>query len=131
MTWINARKGYFVLPSHLSAFLSLLSRRAGSCDGCSLKNLGNHAGTYFEPKFTRDLQGQLGNIVRLVHERLPNAKLAYVSSRTYGGWAQRPGAERKARTRFHANITWEPAFRLAHCSFEVFHLTGLCADGPR
>ncbi|HLJ97153.1 MAG TPA: hypothetical protein VKU02_28570 [Gemmataceae bacterium] len=43
------------------------------------------------PKFTQDLQAQLGNIVRLVQQRFPNVKLAYFSSRTYGGWAQRPG----------------------------------------
>lgn len=42
------------------------------------------------PKFTQDLQAQLGIIVRLVHKRFPNVKLAYFSSRTYGGWAHNP-----------------------------------------
>jgi hypothetical protein len=42
-------------------------------------------------KFTQDLQAQLGKIVRVVQQRFPNVKLAYFSSRTYGGWAHRPG----------------------------------------
>src|SRR5262249_31557923 len=40
------------------------------------------------PAYARTLQGELANIVRLLHTRFPNLKLAYLSSRTYGGYAQ-------------------------------------------
>jgi hypothetical protein len=40
------------------------------------------------PKYVRDFQAQLANIVRIVHDRFPNARLAYFTSRTYGGWAR-------------------------------------------
>jgi hypothetical protein len=40
------------------------------------------------PKYIRDFQAQLASIVRIVHERFPNVKLAYFTSRTYGGWAR-------------------------------------------
>jgi hypothetical protein len=40
------------------------------------------------PKAVQDFQSQLSNIVRIVHDRFPNAKLAYFTSRTYGGWAR-------------------------------------------
>jgi Cu/Ag efflux protein CusF len=39
------------------------------------------------PAYARKLQKELGNIVRLLHERFPNLKLVYLSSRTYGGYA--------------------------------------------
>src|SRR5262249_13045120 len=38
------------------------------------------------PAYARTLQGELANIVRLLHTRFPNLKLAYLSSRTYGGY---------------------------------------------
>jgi len=40
------------------------------------------------PKQVQEFQAQLGDIVRIVHERFPNVKLAYFTSRTYGGWAR-------------------------------------------
>jgi hypothetical protein len=40
------------------------------------------------PKYVQDFQAQLANIVRLVHDQFPNVKLAYFTSRTYGGWAR-------------------------------------------
>src|SRR5262249_9213977 len=40
------------------------------------------------PAYARTLQGELANIVRLLHTRFPNLKLAYLSSRTYGGYAK-------------------------------------------
>jgi hypothetical protein len=43
------------------------------------------------PKYIHDFQAQLGNIVRIVHDRFPNVKLAYFTSRTYGGWARPVG----------------------------------------
>lgn len=39
------------------------------------------------PKYAQTLQGELAKIVRVVHDRFPNAKLAYLSGRTYGGFA--------------------------------------------
>ncbi len=39
------------------------------------------------PKYARDLQAQQARIVRLMHDRFPNLKLVYLSSRTYGGYA--------------------------------------------
>jgi hypothetical protein len=53
-------------------------------------NPAPHEGGF--PKYVQDLQAQLVKIVGIVHDRFPNAKLAYFSSRTYGGWAMRkPG----------------------------------------
>ena len=44
------------------------------------------------PGNAQALQAQIGHIVRIVHERFPNVRLAYLSSRTYGGWAlPKPG----------------------------------------
>jgi hypothetical protein len=39
------------------------------------------------PDYPRKLQKEQANIVRLMHERFPNLKLVYLSSRTYGGYA--------------------------------------------
>jgi hypothetical protein len=43
-------------------------------------------GTGF-PEYAQTLQAELGRIVRLIHERFPHCRLAYLSSRTYGGFA--------------------------------------------
>ena len=45
-----------------------------------------HEGSF--PKYVQLLQSQLGHIVRILSQRFPNAKLVYLSSRTYGGWAK-------------------------------------------
>jgi hypothetical protein len=50
---------------------------------------GPHMGGF--PKYIQDLQAELTRIVQILPQRFPNAKLAYLSSRTYGGWAKRPG----------------------------------------
>jgi hypothetical protein len=51
-------------------------------------NPGPHAGEF--PKYIRDLQAELTKIVQVLPKRFPNAKLVYLSSRTYGGWAKAP-----------------------------------------
>jgi dipeptidyl aminopeptidase/acylaminoacyl peptidase len=51
-------------------------------------NPAPHAGGF--PKYIRDLQAELTNIVHILHKRFPNVKLVYLSSRTYGGWAKAP-----------------------------------------
>jgi len=43
------------------------------------------------PKYIQTLESELKKIVQVSHQRFPNLKLAYLSSRTYGGWAIRPG----------------------------------------
>jgi hypothetical protein len=40
------------------------------------------------PGHARALQAELANIVRLLHDRFPNLKLVYLSSRSYAGWAK-------------------------------------------
>ncbi|HLQ45477.1 MAG TPA: hypothetical protein VK137_12150, partial [Planctomycetaceae bacterium] len=40
------------------------------------------------PKYAQTLQAELTRIVQLLPDRFPNAKLAYLSSRTYGGYAR-------------------------------------------
>jgi hypothetical protein len=47
-----------------------------------------HVGDF--PKYIQDLQAELANVVRILPPRFPNVKLAYFSSRTYGGWAVNP-----------------------------------------
>jgi hypothetical protein len=42
------------------------------------------------PEYARKLQGELLRVVQVVHQRFPNAKLAYLSGRTYGGYATTP-----------------------------------------
>jgi hypothetical protein len=49
-------------------------------------NPGPHQGTF--PKYIQELQAQLTRIVQILPKRFPNVRLAYLSSRTYGGWAQ-------------------------------------------
>jgi hypothetical protein len=39
------------------------------------------------PDYAKKLEGELLTIVHVIHERFPNVKLAYLSSRTYGGYA--------------------------------------------
>lgn len=39
------------------------------------------------PKYAQTLQAELAKIVQILPERFPNVKLAYLSSRTYGGYA--------------------------------------------
>jgi hypothetical protein len=53
-------------------------------------NPAPHEGGF--PKYIQALQSELAKIAQIVHRRFPNVKLAYLSSRTYGGWAKgRPG----------------------------------------
>jgi hypothetical protein len=40
------------------------------------------------PDYPRKLQQELARIVQILHERFPNLKLVYLSSRTYGGYAR-------------------------------------------
>lgn len=40
------------------------------------------------PKYAHKLQEELANIVRLMHERFPNLKMVYLSSRIYAGYAK-------------------------------------------
>ena len=42
------------------------------------------------PAYARTLQEQLAQIAQLLHSRFPNLKLAYLSSRIYGGYATTP-----------------------------------------
>lgn len=42
------------------------------------------------PAYAKTLQAELATIVRLLPERFTNVKLAYLSSRTYGGYATTP-----------------------------------------
>jgi Cu/Ag efflux protein CusF/lysophospholipase L1-like esterase len=42
------------------------------------------------PKYAQTLQAELAKIVQLFPKRFPNVKLAYLSSRTYGGYAKTP-----------------------------------------
>jgi hypothetical protein len=42
------------------------------------------------PGYARTLQKELERIVQVLHERFPNLKLVYLSSRTYGGYARTP-----------------------------------------
>lgn len=39
------------------------------------------------PKYAQTLRDELRQIVQLMHERFPNLKMIYLSSRTYGGYA--------------------------------------------
>jgi hypothetical protein len=49
-------------------------------------NPAPHSGSF--PKYIQTLQTELTRIVQLLPERFPNARLVYLSSRTYGGWAR-------------------------------------------
>jgi hypothetical protein len=49
-------------------------------------NPGPHEGGF--PKYIQTLQGELTRIVQILPRRFPNVKLAYLSSRTYAGWAR-------------------------------------------
>ncbi len=51
-----------------------------------LKEADAHPTSGF-PKHAQDLQREEENLVRLFHDRFPNCKLAYVSNRTFGGYA--------------------------------------------
>jgi Cu/Ag efflux protein CusF len=42
------------------------------------------------PGYAEKLQAELARIVGVLHERVPNLKLVYLSSRTYGGYATTP-----------------------------------------
>ncbi len=42
------------------------------------------------PKYARTLQAELANIVRLMHQRFPNLKMVYLSSRIFAGYARTP-----------------------------------------
>ncbi len=49
-----------------------------------------HEGPF--PKYVKVLEAEMAKIVQLLPQRFPNARLVYLSSRTYGGWAMgRPG----------------------------------------
>jgi hypothetical protein len=49
-------------------------------------NPGPHEGGF--PKYIHKLQSELTRIVQILPQRFPNAKLVYLSSRTYAGWAK-------------------------------------------
>lgn len=40
------------------------------------------------PRYAKKLQGELARIVQVSHDRFPNLKLVYLTSRTYGGYAK-------------------------------------------
>jgi Cu/Ag efflux protein CusF len=40
------------------------------------------------PQYAKTLQAELARIIGVMHERFPNLKLVYLSSRTYGGYAR-------------------------------------------
>jgi Cu/Ag efflux protein CusF len=42
------------------------------------------------PRYAKNLQERLAKIAQILHERFPNLKLAYLSCRTYGGYARTP-----------------------------------------
>jgi hypothetical protein len=42
------------------------------------------------PAYAKDLQAELVKIVQLIHQRYPNVKLVYLSSRTCAAWAKTP-----------------------------------------
>lgn len=42
------------------------------------------------PGYAKDLENELANLVKILPKRFPNAKLVYLSSRTYGGYATTP-----------------------------------------
>jgi hypothetical protein len=42
------------------------------------------------PEYATKLQDELERIMQVLHERFPNLKLVYLSSRTYGGYAKSP-----------------------------------------
>jgi hypothetical protein len=42
------------------------------------------------PRYARDLQAEITRIVQVLPRRFPNARLVFLSSRTYGGWAKSP-----------------------------------------
>jgi hypothetical protein len=42
------------------------------------------------PKYAQTLQAELVKVAQVLHDRFPNLKLAYLSSRTYGGYATTP-----------------------------------------
>jgi Cu/Ag efflux protein CusF len=42
------------------------------------------------PGYAKDLENELANLVKIFPKRFPNAKLVYLSSRTYGGYAATP-----------------------------------------
>jgi hypothetical protein len=42
------------------------------------------------PEYAKTLEEQLARIVHILHERFPNLKLVYLSSRIYGGYAKTP-----------------------------------------
>ncbi len=50
-------------------------------------NPAPHEGGF--PKYVQALEGELTKIVQILPQRFPSVKLAYLSSRTYGGWALR------------------------------------------
>jgi hypothetical protein len=49
-------------------------------------NPGPHEGKF--PGYIQTLQAELTKIVQILPQRFPNGKLAYLSSRTYAGWAK-------------------------------------------
>ncbi len=51
-------------------------------------NPAPHEGGF--PQYAKTLQSELTRIVQLLPGRFPNARLVYVSSRSYGGWAKVP-----------------------------------------
>jgi Cu/Ag efflux protein CusF len=42
------------------------------------------------PGYARKLEDELAQVARVLHDRFPNLKLCYLSSRTYGGYAKTP-----------------------------------------
>jgi Cu/Ag efflux protein CusF len=40
------------------------------------------------PAYAETLRDELVRVVQIIHKRFPNARLLYLSSRTYGGWAK-------------------------------------------
>ena len=70
---------------------SALNRRVSHCRGTDwLGPAGESRPDASFPRRVKALQQVIADTLRVMHERFPNLKIAYLSSRTYGGYATSP-----------------------------------------
>ncbi|MFB3828212.1 MAG: hypothetical protein ACE15B_15695 [Bryobacteraceae bacterium] len=65
------------------------------------------------PEMARQLANDLTATLHVVHDRFPNAKLAYLSSRTYGGYTELGGSPEPGAYETGFSVKWVVAAQLA------------------
>ena len=65
------------------------------------------------PEKAKELAANLASTLHVIHDKFPNAKVAYISSRTYGGWTEAGGSPEPGAYESGFAVKWVVADQIA------------------